>query len=156
MEAGYFHVVILRLFYENQKSLSYLGWKVHSRGTAHSHRTACCYRKKIGQGQEEGWSPTITDWVFSYSPGLSLINPCPYVLPTTPSTGVSLPLSGLPAGTLTAPLLLDFSAWLHKPTKGENVNDSRIYSSWGSHEIFNISRLRKNPPGKIQSIFMLH
>lgn len=53
-------------------------------------------------------------------------------------------------------LILRFSAWLHKPTKGENVNDSRRYSSWGSHKIFNISRLRKNPPGKIQSIFMLH
>lgn len=53
-------------------------------------------------------------------------------------------------------LIIRFSAWLHKPTKGENVNDSGRYSSCGSHEIFNILRVRKNPPGKIQSIFMLH
>lgn len=53
-------------------------------------------------------------------------------------------------------LIIRFSAWLHKPTKGENVNDSGRDSSCGSHEIFNILRLRKNPPGKIQSIFTLH
>lgn len=53
-------------------------------------------------------------------------------------------------------LIIRFSAWLHKPTKGEHVNDSGRDPSCGSHEIFNILSLRKNPLGKIPSIFMLH
>lgn len=111
-----------------------------------------------GVGGGGGPDRSCVQSAIDFPTGPSCTNSCPRVLATVLAPGVSRPTAQLPAGATrcTNSTLIRFCAWLHKPTKEENVNDSGRYSSWGSHEIFNISRPRTNPPGKIQSIFMLH